>query len=412
MSRRFAKALLLAEVFIFLVVGWLLWRTPPPMTVDDAIRDLRETDSSARRRLVRLGSHVPLLGVTVTPIEEAHEHAIEFLRNHPQGAASAVPHLIAALTGTNESLALASGGVLVRIGPPAIPSLLETMNSTNVRIRALAVVVLSQIDPRDPAVWNQLLRHMRDPDALIRCVVLCTLGRHVSAIRSAEREFTAALQDDDAAVRFYAAVGLAKIKYERKAILPDVLSGTGSMFYNLYPKTSIDDLTIVRRWLDFEMRDLAYDTLESLAPEQWELGEAMKKLLDPTRPHIAAAAARGLWRETRNPNLVLPALIAIVNSAKGTEAYPAIALLGEMQASAKPAVPALAKLAASTNEICATAHSALEQIDPAAAAAISVSTNGIIITSRWPLPAIGIPATTITNVSIRSKDEPNLESQE
>ncbi|MEW6307284.1 MAG: hypothetical protein AB1705_27840 [Verrucomicrobiota bacterium] len=297
----------------------------------------------------------------------------------------------------DSSIASASRNTLLRIGDPAVPVLLGALDSTNLMTRYRAAWFLREIGPTRPSDLRRLSHHTHDPAGYTRVLVMLSLGNNPAGVYAAERQFVAALDDEYDAIRMQAAVGLASIGYDAKVVLPNLLMATYySAFYD-HPQRFGSSRQFPAGWPDERTWKRAVSNLVALAPTPQDVTEAMRSLLDPKRPDIATAAARGLWRQSRNPEVVLPTLSAVLDSPNDLRMRPAIVLLGEMGNAAKPAVPALARLAASTNLTALTAHQALAKIDPAMAQTISVVPNDIYADlehawSRFPLPEIGMPA--------------------
>ncbi|MEW6305413.1 MAG: HEAT repeat domain-containing protein [Verrucomicrobiota bacterium] len=384
MKRPLVRALLAAEVLSFVFIVWTL--IPSQMTVKRAMADLRKRDTPVRQVWAALGEKFPFLGIDVRPLPEIHLNAIQYLQTKSTNAAPAIPLLIEKL-GDTGSIPLTASIALARVGPQAVPALLDALDSTRSQIRAFAAYALLQINPDDPATLLHLSHHANDHDVRVRRAMFRILNRHEIAVHQSTNRFLQALDDKDAEVRVLAAIGLVNIGQTSEAVLPALLTGkhyahqleliihwdyyTFGVAPNMAPICPLDSV-------DPQTWRFAVQTFERMKPSDNARLAALKALLQAEEAGLAIAAAGAIWRKTRNAELILPTLINLIERKEPFFGdYPFI-LLREMGPAAKPAIPALLSIAnSSTNALANYARSALDKInEPPADAKYSTTVDG------------------------------------
>jgi outer membrane protein assembly factor BamB len=128
-----------------------------------------------------------------------------------QGAGRSLPLLRRLLKRGNQDLDLATFEIIRRIGPPAIPLLVDLLRDERVSIRRSAVDALIDLAPDSESTQPALRRALRDEDSQVAgdaARALGALGRKASPSVPALVE---TLSHEDAYVRVYAAEALASI---------------------------------------------------------------------------------------------------------------------------------------------------------------------------------------------------------
>jgi outer membrane protein assembly factor BamB/HEAT repeat protein len=129
-----------------------------------------------------------------------------------QGAARSVPLLRRFLTPEHDELHVVTFDILRRVGPPAIPLLVDLLRDEAESIRRGAVDVLIDFTPQTESIQPALRRALRDPDAMVAgdaARALGALGPRASP--SVAALVTTLRSHENPYVRVYAAEALASI---------------------------------------------------------------------------------------------------------------------------------------------------------------------------------------------------------
>ncbi len=128
-----------------------------------------------------------------------------------QGAGRSLPLLRRFLTLGNEDLDLESFEIIRRIGPPAIPLLVDLLRDERVSIRRSAVDPLIDLAPDTERIQPALRRALRDEDPQVAGDAARALGALGTRASPSVRALVETLAHEDAYVRIYAAEALASI---------------------------------------------------------------------------------------------------------------------------------------------------------------------------------------------------------
>ena len=128
-----------------------------------------------------------------------------------QGAGRSLPLLRRFLNLPNEDLQLRTFEIIRRIGPPAIPLLVELLRHEQVSIRRNAVDVLIDLSPSTESIQPALRRALRDEDSEVAGDAARALGALGKRASPSVRALVTALSHEDPHVRIYAAEALASI---------------------------------------------------------------------------------------------------------------------------------------------------------------------------------------------------------
>jgi outer membrane protein assembly factor BamB len=128
-----------------------------------------------------------------------------------QGAARSLPLLRQFLNRGNEDLQLKTFEIIRRIGPPAIPLLVDLLRHELGSIRRSAVDALIDLAPYTESIQPALRRALRDEDSEVAGDAARALGALGKRASPSVRALVKALSHEDPHVRIYAAEALASI---------------------------------------------------------------------------------------------------------------------------------------------------------------------------------------------------------
>jgi outer membrane protein assembly factor BamB/HEAT repeat protein len=122
-----------------------------------------------------------------------------------------LPLLRRFLSSRNEDLHEATFEIIRRLGPPAIPFLVEMLHYKKVAFRRFAADALIDLAPHTEAIQPALRRALRDKDAMVAGDAARALGALGKRASPSVRALVRTLSHEDAYVRIYAAEALASI---------------------------------------------------------------------------------------------------------------------------------------------------------------------------------------------------------
>jgi outer membrane protein assembly factor BamB/HEAT repeat protein len=144
-----------------------------------------------------------------------------------QGAGRSLPVLREFLNGPGEDLHLETFEIIRRIGPAAIPLLLELLRHEQVSFRRNAVDCLIDLAPDTEAIQPALRRALRDEDSEVAGDAARALGALGQRASPSVGALVTALSHEDAYVRVYAAEALASIGPKASASTRDLARALG-----------------------------------------------------------------------------------------------------------------------------------------------------------------------------------------
>ena len=144
-----------------------------------------------------------------------------------KGAARSLPLLRRFLTRDDEDLDLRTFEIIRRIGPPAIPLLLELLRHEQVSFRRFAADALIDLAPDTESIQPALRRSLRDEDAEVAGDAARALGALGKRATPSVRALVRALSHEDPYVRIYAAESLASIGPTAAAATRDLARAVG-----------------------------------------------------------------------------------------------------------------------------------------------------------------------------------------
>ncbi|HSE18652.1 MAG TPA: PQQ-binding-like beta-propeller repeat protein [Pyrinomonadaceae bacterium] len=139
-----------------------------------------------------------------------------------QGGARSLPLLRRFLTSDNENLHEETFEIIRRIGPPAIPLLVELLRHEQVSFRRFAVDACIDLTPDTESIQPALRRALRDEDSMVVADAARALGALGKRASPSVRALVKALSHEEPHVRIYAAEALASIGPQAVAATKDL----------------------------------------------------------------------------------------------------------------------------------------------------------------------------------------------
>ena len=128
-----------------------------------------------------------------------------------QQAGRSLPLLKRFLNSDDEELHLKTFEIIRRIGPPAIPLLLELLRHEQVSFRRFAADAFIDLTPDTASIQPALRRALRDDDSMVAADAARALGALSKRASPSVRALVKALSHEEPHVRIYAAEALANI---------------------------------------------------------------------------------------------------------------------------------------------------------------------------------------------------------
>jgi outer membrane protein assembly factor BamB/HEAT repeat protein len=144
-----------------------------------------------------------------------------------EGARRSLPLLKRLLTRRNEDLQVVTLEIIRRIGPPAIPLLVDLLRDERTSIRRSAVDALIDLAPQTERNQPALRRALRDEDSMVAGDAARALGALGKRASPSVGALVKTLSHEDPYVRVYAAEALASIGPKAGAATKDVARALG-----------------------------------------------------------------------------------------------------------------------------------------------------------------------------------------
>ena len=144
-----------------------------------------------------------------------------------QGAPRSLPLLRRLLNHENEDLQVVTLEIIQRIGPPAIPVLVDLLRDERVSIRSIAVDALIDLAPHTEWIQPALRRALRDEDSMVAGDAARALGALGHRASPSVGALVETLSHEDPYVRIYAAEALASIGPKAAAATKDLARALG-----------------------------------------------------------------------------------------------------------------------------------------------------------------------------------------
>ena len=137
-------------------------------------------------------------------------------------SARSLPLLRRFLNGDNDDLHLATFEIIRRIGPPAIPLLLDLLRHEQVSFRRFAADAFIDLPPDTDRIQPALRRALRDEDSMVAADAARALGALRDRASPSVTALVRALSHEEPHVRIYAAEALASIGPKAVAATKDL----------------------------------------------------------------------------------------------------------------------------------------------------------------------------------------------
>jgi outer membrane protein assembly factor BamB/HEAT repeat protein len=144
-----------------------------------------------------------------------------------QGAGGSLPLLRRFLNRRNEDLHLETFEIIRRIGPPAIPLLVELLRDERTSFRRFAADALIDLPPDTEWIQPALRRALRDEDPMVAGDAARALGALRQRASPSVRTLVKTLSHENPYVRIYAAEALASIGPKASAATKDLARALG-----------------------------------------------------------------------------------------------------------------------------------------------------------------------------------------
>ena len=144
-----------------------------------------------------------------------------------KAAPRSLPALRRLLAGADENVHVATLEIVRRIGPPAIPVLVDLLRDQRVSMRREAVDALIDLTPQTEGIQPVLRRALRDEDATVAGDAARALGALGPRASPSVGALVRTLSHDDPYVRIYAAEALASIGPKAAAATADLARAVG-----------------------------------------------------------------------------------------------------------------------------------------------------------------------------------------
>src|SRR5262245_37619527 len=143
------------------------------------------------------------------------------------GAGRSLPVLRRFLISDNEDLQKEGFEIIKRIGPPAIPLLVELLRHEDIYFRRSAIDFLIDLAPETELIQPALRRALRDEDSMVAADAARALGALSHRASPSVLALVRALSHEEPHVRIYAAEALASIGPKAGAATKDLARALG-----------------------------------------------------------------------------------------------------------------------------------------------------------------------------------------
>jgi outer membrane protein assembly factor BamB len=239
-------------------------------------------------------------------------------------AGRSLPLLRQLLNRRNEDLHLETFEIIRRIGPPAIPLLVELLRHQQVSFRRSAADALIDLAPDTEPIQPALRRALRDPDSQVAGDAARALGALGKKASPSVRALVNALSHDEPHVRIYAAEALASIGSMAGAATTDLARAVGDpipgvrwaaceALASIGPaaQSAVPELIEALKDEFLYVRICAARALGSIGPKAQTAREALKAAInDPTLRNEAELALNRINGVDCGDSVVLPVVRA------------------------------------------------------------------------------------------------------
>ena len=341
---------------------------PAPTKFMQAIAEgLKDKDPAVRKQVARtlgsFGPHAaPAVGAMVEAVLRDKEEMVreELYRALPKIGEGAVPALITAMTDSKDpKMRWRAGGPLIKIGKPAVGSLVKLLKHKDASLRQMVVRILGVIGPDAAAAVPDLAAALKDPEPHVAYFAAEALGKIGPGAKSAATALAAALEDrrnHPTQPGEMAAKTLQSLGPLAAPVVPSLIKllehddlqvrlRTGDVLAAIGPPAK-EAIPALRKALKHEsaaVRWRATTALGRIGPAaKVAVGDLLAAMEDENW-YVRGTAALASARTGPADKRVVPALIEALREEK-LQVFVARAL-GEIGPRANAAIPALAKLA-------------------------------------------------------------------
>jgi HEAT repeat protein len=240
---------------------------------------------------------------------------------------------------------------LAKIGPPAVPRLLELLQTGKVSRRPLIVKTLGMIGAKHPDVVPTLIRILNDPTPAMRQAAIDALTGMSPKVHEVVPALSEKLKDKEAGIRLAAAAALLAIQgREARAAVPTLVELLAQP--------------------DIHHRRTAVGLLGDLGATAKEALPALTRARTDVDGGVRTAAAWAIAKIQRSEAAQAAAAVMMeaLTDKDATVRKHSIRCLAQVGPDARSAIPALVKaFQEDTQEVSNAAAEALRRIDPEAA---------------------------------------------
>lgn len=237
------------------------------------------------------------------------------------GGGRSLPLLKQLLNSDNEELHLKTFEIIRRIGPPAIPLLLDLLRHKEVSFRRFAADACIDLTPDSVTMQPALRRALRDEDSMVAADAARALGALREQASPSVRALVNALSHEEPHVRIYAAEALASIGPKAAAAtkdlaralddpIPGVRWAAGEALSSIGPaaESAVPQLIEALKDEFLYVRICAAGALGSIGPKAQSAREALKTAAnDPVLRHeVEWALNRIAGVESGKPGVSTP----------------------------------------------------------------------------------------------------------
>jgi len=214
----------------------------------------------------------------------------------------------------------------INYGRPAVPFLVEALESPDPEARWMAAARLGELGPAAQEAVPALVCALDDPDNTVRMYVIGALYRIGPSAKSAVPALIRGLAADREIDRSGCAGALGMIGPDARAAVPLIAE-------------------MLEEEKDPNTRTCAAKALGRIGPAARDAVSALERVLadNEVRSYVRIAAARALWRITGDAEKAVPVLVSVLEGDKGN--WVAALALAEIGPAAAAAVPAVEKVA-------------------------------------------------------------------
>jgi len=279
------------------------------------------------------------------------EDAIDALRKL---GSPAIPQLIEALQSENLQVRQGAVDALGKIGQSAIPDLLEGLKSDKEQVRWGAAKALGIVGSDAKEAVPDLIEALQDKEARVRSSAAYGLGGIGHDAKDAIPDLSKALQDSDKDVRRHAAWALGRIGHDVKGAVSDlskalqdpdkdvrISAAFAFYFIGVEAKEAVPELKAALQDSDKYVRGNAAYALGEIGVEAKEAVPDLKAALKDSEKYVRGGAAYGLGGIGADAKEAVPELKAALKDSEKYVRSNAVEALGKIGADAKETIPDL-----------------------------------------------------------------------